>query len=78
MKAVLPGNFPERSFSTDYARKDLSYALALGRDLGLDLRAAVTADDLLRQASEAGYGDLYWPVVSRILDPGPDEGGRGA
>ncbi len=78
MKAVLPGNFPERAFSTDYARKDLSYALALGRDLGLDLRGAVTADDLLRQASEAGYGDLYWPVVSRILDPGPDEGGRGA
>jgi hypothetical protein len=78
MKAVLPGNFPERAFSTDYARKDLSYALALGSALGLDLRGATTADDLLRQASEAGYGDLYWPVVSRILDREPDEGGRGA
>jgi 3-hydroxyisobutyrate dehydrogenase-like beta-hydroxyacid dehydrogenase len=69
MKAVLPGIFPERAFSTDYARKDLSYALALGEDLGVDLRGAKTADDLLRQASEAGFGDLYWPVVSRIVDP---------
>ncbi|NNM74913.1 NAD(P)-dependent oxidoreductase [Enterovirga aerilata] len=78
MKAILPGRFPERAFSTDYARKDLSYALSLGSDLGLDLRGARTADDLLRQASEAGYGDLYWPVVSRILDPKPNEGGPGA
>ena len=68
MKAVLPGVFPERAFSTDYARKDLSYALALGEELGVDLQGARTADGLLAQASEAGYGDLYWPVVSRILD----------
>ena len=68
MKAVLPGVFPERAFSTDYARKDLSYALALGEELGVNLQGARTADGLLAQASEAGYGDLYWPVVSRILD----------
>ena len=69
MKAILPGVFPERAFSTDYARKDLSYALALGAELGLDMKGAKTADGLLKQASEAGYGDLYWPVVSRVLDP---------
>lgn len=68
MKAVLPGVFPERAFSTDYARKDLSYALALGEQLGLDLRGAKTADGLLREASEAGYSDLYWPVVSRMVN----------
>jgi 3-hydroxyisobutyrate dehydrogenase-like beta-hydroxyacid dehydrogenase len=70
MKAVLPGTFPERAFSTDYARKDLSYALSLGREMGVDMRGAALADDLLRQASEEGYGDLYWPVLSRIVDPG--------
>jgi 3-hydroxyisobutyrate dehydrogenase-like beta-hydroxyacid dehydrogenase len=68
MKAVLPGNFPERAFSTDYARKDLSYALALAADLGVKMRGAEIADDLLRQTSESGYGDLYWPVLSRIID----------
>lgn len=69
MKAILPRQFPERAFSTDYARKDLSYALALGEELGLEMRGAKTADALLKQASEAGYGDLYWPVVSRVIDP---------
>lgn len=29
MKAMLPGAFPERAFSTEYARKDLTYALDL-------------------------------------------------
>lgn len=70
MKAILPGTFPERAFSTDYARKDLSYALSLAAQLGVRMRGAETADDLLRQASEKGFGDLYWPVVSRIIDPG--------
>lgn len=69
MKAILPGIFPERAFSTDYARKDLSYALALGTGFGVDLRGAKTAEGLLRDASDAGYADLYWPVVSRVIDP---------
>lgn len=68
MKAILPGSFPARAFSTDYARKDLGYALALAADAGLKLRGAELADRLLQQASESGYGDLYWPVVSRIID----------
>jgi len=29
MKAIVPGDFPERAFSTEYALKDLSYALEL-------------------------------------------------
>lgn len=70
MKAILPGIFPERAFSTDYARKDISYALALGEQYGVALRGARTADDLLREASAQGYGDLYWPVVSRVVDGG--------
>jgi 3-hydroxyisobutyrate dehydrogenase-like beta-hydroxyacid dehydrogenase len=35
MKAIVPGNFPERAFSTEYALKDLSYALELARDAHL-------------------------------------------
>src|SRR5665213_2602763 len=29
LKAIVPGNFPERAFSTEYALKDLSYACLL-------------------------------------------------
>ncbi|MFG1398355.1 NAD(P)-dependent oxidoreductase [Roseixanthobacter pseudopolyaromaticivorans] len=76
MKAILPGHFPERAFSTDYARKDLSYALSLAQALGITMRGAETADDLLRQAAESGYSRLYWPVVSRIIDPNTSASGR--
>ena len=36
MKAIVPGNFPERAFSTEYALKDLSYALELAADAGIE------------------------------------------
>jgi 3-hydroxyisobutyrate dehydrogenase-like beta-hydroxyacid dehydrogenase len=67
MKAMLPAHFPEKAFSTNYARKDLGYALALAGDLGLCLPGAELAESLLQQAVDAGYGDLYWPVISRIV-----------
>ena len=35
LKAIVPGNFPERAFSTEYALKDLSYALELAADAGI-------------------------------------------
>jgi 3-hydroxyisobutyrate dehydrogenase-like beta-hydroxyacid dehydrogenase len=71
MKAILPGDFPERAFSTEYARKDLSYALALAADHGIAAPGAEVAEGLLKQASERGHGALYWPVLSRVIDPEP-------
>lgn len=68
MKAMVPGTYPERSFSTDYMRKDLGYALALGRETGVELPGAALADVLLAQAAAAGWGGLYWPVVARVVD----------
>ncbi len=70
MKAILPGQFPERAFSAEYALKDLGYALELAQDVGLDLRSAGLADAVLKEAIAEGYGALYWPVVSRIIDAG--------
>ena len=35
IKAIVPGNFPERAFSTEYALKDLTYALELAADAGI-------------------------------------------
>lgn len=67
MKAILPGQFPARAFSVEYARKDLSYALRLARESAVDASGARNADGRLRQASEAGDGDLYFPVLSRVI-----------
>ncbi|PZA11894.1 NAD(P)-dependent oxidoreductase [Rhodopseudomonas palustris] len=67
MKAMLPDVFPERAFSTEYARKDISYALDLARSVDINLPGAELADKLLGEAIEAGYGDLYWPVLARVI-----------
>ena len=68
MKAILPGHFPERAFSTAYAKKDLSYALELAAAMGLTLAGATVANDLLASAIAADYGDQYWPVIARMID----------
>ncbi len=68
MRAVLPGQFPERAFSAEYALKDLGYALDLAREAGLNLAGADVADALLKEAIARGYGKQYWPVLSRIVE----------
>lgn len=67
MKAMLPDAFPERAFSTEYARKDISYALDLAKSVNIKLQGAELADKLLGEAIDAGHGDLYWPVVARVI-----------
>lgn len=67
MKAVLPGEFPERAFSVLYARKDLKYALQLARDAGVDARGAAVVDAWFQQAIDSGLGEKYHPVISRLI-----------
>jgi len=68
MKAILPGEFPLRAFSVEYARKDLSYALAMADELGVPVRGARAVDASFERALEAGEGKKYWPVISRVID----------
>jgi 3-hydroxyisobutyrate dehydrogenase len=68
MKAMLPGVFPERAFSTRYAMKDLSYALEMAETAGLDVAAAKLTMQRLKQADAAGFGDQYHPVVLKVID----------
>lgn len=67
MKAVMPGEFPERAFSVEYARKDLSYALQLAHETGVDARGAQTVDGWFDEAIAAGLGSRYHPVISRLI-----------
>jgi 3-hydroxyisobutyrate dehydrogenase len=68
MKAMLPGQYPERAFSVAYAAKDNGYALELGRETGVRLRGAQLLAEVLEEAKAAGFGDAYWPVISKIVD----------
>jgi 3-hydroxyisobutyrate dehydrogenase len=68
LKAMIPGEFPERAFSTEYALKDLSYALDLTRDVGLAAPGAELAGSVLQRAIDNGFGAAYWPVIARVVD----------
>ena len=67
MKAMLLDSFPEDAFSTSYAMKDLNYALELARDVGFEALGAQLVQDRFRQATDAGFHDSYFPVVSRVI-----------
>ncbi len=67
LKAIVPGVFPERAFSTEYALKDLSYALELAREGGIRLRGAELIGTILQEAIDAGSGDKYFPVIAKHI-----------
>ena len=67
LKAIVPGNFPERAFSTEYALKDLSYALELAADAGIRIRGAELIGQVFQEAIDAGSGGAYFPVIAKHL-----------
>ena len=69
MKAMVPGNYPLRAFSTRYAMKDLSYALEMARAAGLDLEGAELTMKRLKQSEANGHGEAYFPAVHHLIDP---------
>jgi len=68
IKAIVPGVFPERAFSTQYALKDLTYALELAGDAGIQIRGAELTARILQEAIDAGSGEAYFPVIARHID----------
>jgi hypothetical protein len=67
MKAMLHGAYPERAFSTEYALKDLGYALELAREAGLELSGAANARALLEKSRAAGFGAEYFPALAKVV-----------
>jgi 3-hydroxyisobutyrate dehydrogenase len=67
MNVIVPGNFPERAFSTEYALKDLSYALELAADAGIKIRGAELIGMVLQEAIDAGSGGAYFPVIAKHI-----------
>jgi 3-hydroxyisobutyrate dehydrogenase-like beta-hydroxyacid dehydrogenase len=69
MKAIVPGEFPLRAFSTEYALKDLTYALDLAAQAGVDPRGAALVRTIFEEAIDKGMGDAYFPVIARLIEP---------
>ncbi len=71
MKAIVPGDFPERAFSVRYALKDLRYALEMAEHAGVDARGARTVQGWFDAAIAQGLGDRYHPVISTLMGKVP-------
>jgi 3-hydroxyisobutyrate dehydrogenase len=67
LKAIVPGVFPERAFSSEYALKDLFYALELAGEAGIRLRGAELIGTILQEAIDAGTGENYFPVIAKLI-----------
>lgn len=68
MKAMLTGNFPESAFGTEYAMKDLDYALRLAKETGVEPRGAMVAQELLEATRELGMSKAYFPALVNVVD----------
>ncbi len=68
MKAMLPGVFPERAFSCEYALKDLSYAIQMAEEKGVPALGADVVRELMERAVELGHGKEYWPVLVKAIE----------
>ena len=69
-KAILPQEFPERAFPVSYARKDLSYAVALAEQVGIDATGAKNLVATFDEAIASGWGDKYGPAISLVFERG--------
>jgi len=67
MKSLLPDHYPEKAFSVTYAMKDLSYALSMAEDVGVNASGAASVKRNFVQAIQAGDGDRYFPAIRRSL-----------
>tara|TARA_B100001057_G_C22512381_1_gene818439 strand:- start:43 stop:777 length:735 start_codon:yes stop_codon:yes gene_type:complete len=67
LKSIVQDNFPNLAFSVKYAQKDLSYALEMANQMGLSTHGCTTINNLFTKAIDEGYGDLYFPVIKKIL-----------
>jgi 3-hydroxyisobutyrate dehydrogenase-like beta-hydroxyacid dehydrogenase len=67
LNSLLPEIYPDKAFSVKYAAKDLSYALEAAGQHGVRTPGAENVAKLFEQAIAAGDGDLYFPVIRRLL-----------
>lgn len=70
LKALSRNTFPEKTFPTEYAIKDIRLALTLAEDGKVDAKAARLTHSLLEQTRDAGFAKEYYPVMVKLIEQG--------
>ncbi|MGB3430310.1 NAD(P)-dependent oxidoreductase [Achromobacter sp.] len=70
LKALAAETYPEKTFPTEYAIKDILLALELARQGEVDARSAKLTHDLLERTRAAGFVKEYYPVMVKLIERG--------
>ena len=65
LKSIAEDYFPNPAFSSEYALKDLSYAIDLGKIHNINLPGAYSVKKLLERTIQNGDKDSYFPVLKK-------------
>ena len=66
-KAMLPRQFPEKSFPPEYALKDIGYVLELAAQTGVNTRVTELAQRYYTSTVTAGFSGRYFPAVIEVI-----------
>lgn len=66
LKSLVPGQFPDRAFSTTYARKDNHCALELANLVGVKADGAELLESIFARAIDQGLQDQYFPAFHQL------------
>ena len=67
-KAMLPRQFPEKSFPPEYVLKDISYVLELAAQVDVSARFTELAQRYYAAAATNGWSGRYFPAVIEVVD----------
>ena len=67
-KAMLPRQFPDKSFSPEYVLKDISYVLELAGQTGVSAQVTELAKRYYIATAENGWSGRYFPAVIEVID----------
>ena len=73
-KAMLPRNFPEKSFPPEYVLKDIGYVLELAAQVGVSAHVTQLARRYYAAAAGNGWSGRYYPAVIEVVDRDIDLG----
>jgi 3-hydroxyisobutyrate dehydrogenase-like beta-hydroxyacid dehydrogenase len=66
-KAMLPRQFPEKSFPPEYVLKDIGYVLELAGQTGVATRITELAHRYYAATAQQGYSGRYFPAVIELI-----------
>ena len=70
MKAMVPRDFPEKSFPPEYVLKDIGYSIELAKSMNVDPQVTELARKYYQAAVDNGLGGRYFPAVIELIDKG--------